>query len=316
MRVPQPRSVVIDESLSLAYVTGLASDSLAVVDVSTPNVPRISGYVADENTCAGSTTCALDEAYDVTVSDGHAYVVGAQSSLAVINHIAFSPSSPPPSPPSPPPPSLPPPVYPVENVQAANNTANNTGDGNGDQYVYTVEDARVAAQTATTTAAVTVTTVIVMSIASSVAASVVSGVGASVGSSVSSAGATGGIGGAFAMLGQVQNMKSQTLLNKPLPAAFTEFGQSFSWASLHYNLNVSISAGVDAGSDNGDLPPGRRVLLTLPASDGGFRYLETLGMSANEAFINNVLLQFVLIASVLSLHVTFLKLVLVPLAVA
>ena len=147
-----------------------------------------------------------------------------------------SPPSPPPSVPPPPPPSAPPPLPPAPPEPPPPLPPGITA--------YTVEEAEEAAKTADAAAGTTVGIVVASSVATSV--------GASMGGSA----AAGGLGGAFVLLGQVQNMKSQTLLNKPLPEAFTTFGRSFSWASLHLSVGVEID-----GVNKGEASPGEQCAL-------------------------------------------------------
>ena len=139
---------------------------------------------------------------DLVCSSGYCAVRSAQLSIQAY----AGPSPPPPSPPTPP--LLP---LPLGEGEELNPTCS---------ICYTEEEAERAAMIATEATAATIGIVIAAS------------VGSSVGASAAGSAAAGGMGGAIALLGQVQSMKSQALLYKPMPPEFTAFGSSFNWARL------------------------------------------------------------------------------------
>lgn len=162
-------------------------------------------------------------------------------------------------------------------------------------------------------------------VAIAVAANVLGGLGSAVSGSM----AGGGLAGSLALVGQVQNMKNQVrvtelhscprraplrgqplnllcgqvLVNKQFPRAFEDFGSGFGWASFQIDLGINLyneSAANVSGSSS-------RRLQDEGEGKGAQLYLATLGMSAEEAFINSVVLQICIFIGLTILHLLLLK---------
>ncbi|KAL1529501.1 hypothetical protein AB1Y20_000447 [Prymnesium parvum] len=166
---------------------------------------------------------------------------------------------------------------------------------------YTVENADEDASTATTVTTSAIAVTVITSVASGIAATMAgSKVGLAITGSVTSEAlaigrASQGFSSTLILLSQVQSMKSLGLLSKELPPTLTHFSSTFSWGSMHFDLGVPLAAAARVPCD--DVACREEAVLT-----GTALYLHNLGMSAEELFVNNVILDCAVLLCIAACH--------------
>jgi len=168
-----------------------------------------------------------------------------------------------------------------------------------------------AAVTAAKGAAAAVTAVVAAAVGASVGASV--GAGSAGGAAGGASGA--GMGGAIALLGQVQFTALSSQSNAPLPETFSAFNGGFAWANLQFDYSMfkgesctptlkyneqPTASAAQSASDVAEL--GSQIGVKSDAVDGTQAFLATKGVTAGENFAGNAFSMFLVIASMLAFH--------------